>query len=369
MRMQVIVVGAGIAGLSTAWLLAKLGHSVSIVEQGPIPNPMAASGDHHRIIRRAYRAGTGYGQLITEAYEAWDEVWADIGENQLDQRGFLCVSRIPGDEAEEYREGMEAGGFPIDLLDADAAVKRWPFLEAGSFRYAYYSPDGGVLHCRHIASGLVGWLRKHGVNVYENSKVTKVDPDAGRVTLASGETMQADRVVVTAGAWVLKLFPELGAELTGYRTAVVYLEPPADLKAAWEAAPVILDVGGTIDGYIIPPTRGRGLKFGANIHKVESSDADWNRQPVEGEAEALRDIFQPPIERAKDYKVIELVTCAYIFTADEKFLAREFGKCLVVSPCSGHGYKFGAAVGRRVAAGVDSGDIDGLKRWLRAEID
>lgn len=44
--MNVIVVGAGIAGLSTAWSLVKAGHSVSIVEQGPIPNPMAASGDH-----------------------------------------------------------------------------------------------------------------------------------------------------------------------------------------------------------------------------------------------------------------------------------------------------------------------------------
>ncbi|RUY13531.1 FAD-binding oxidoreductase, partial [Mesorhizobium sp. M7A.F.Ca.US.005.03.2.1] len=72
--MKVIVVGAGIAGLSTAWSLVKAGHSVSIVEQGPIPNPLAASGDHHRIIRRAYRAGTGYGRLITEAYQAWDEM-------------------------------------------------------------------------------------------------------------------------------------------------------------------------------------------------------------------------------------------------------------------------------------------------------
>ncbi len=77
-----------------------------------------------------------------------------------------------------------------------------------------------------------------------------VDTDAGRIMLAGGETMQADRIVVTAGAWVLKLFPELGGELKTYRTALAYVEPPADLKAAWEAAPVILDVGGKTDGYI-----------------------------------------------------------------------------------------------------------------------
>ncbi|TJV08627.1 MAG: sarcosine oxidase, partial [Mesorhizobium sp.] len=67
------------------------------------------------------------------------------------------------------------------------------------------------------------------------------------------------------------------------------------------------------------------------------------------------------------YKVTEVVTCAYTFTVDEKFLAHEKGKCLVVSACSGHGYKFGAAVGRRVAATVGNGDVGGLKAWLRAE--
>ena len=168
--MNVIVVGAGIAGLSTAWSLVKAGHLVSIVEQGRIPNPLAASGDHHRIIRRAYRAGTGYGRLITEAYEAWDEMWADLGESHLDPRGFLCISREPGDKAEEYRQGLEEGNYAFELLDANGAAERWPFLEAGSFRYAYFSPEGGALHCRKIAAGLVKWLRANGANVYEKSQ-------------------------------------------------------------------------------------------------------------------------------------------------------------------------------------------------------
>ncbi|MER8376927.1 FAD-dependent oxidoreductase [Mesorhizobium sp. M1406] len=366
--MNVIVVGAGIAGLSTAWSLVKAGHSVSIVEQGPIPNPLAASGDHHRIIRRAYRAGTGYGRLITEAYQAWDEMWADLGESHLDARGFVCISREPGDEAEEYREGLEEGNFPFELLEPDAAVKRWPFLEAGSFRYAYFSAEGGALHCRKIASGLAKWLRANGANVYEHSKVTAIDSEAGHIVLEIGETMQADRIVVTAGAWVLKLFPELDGELKTYRTALAYVEPPADLEAAWQAAPVVLDIGGAVDGYVIPPSGGAGMKFGSGLHRVPTSDADWNRQPVPGEGEAIRNLFSPPIARIEEYRVTEVVTCAYTFTSDEKFFAHERGKCLIVSACSGHGYKFGAAVGRRVAAAVGNGDIAGLKSWLRAEL-
>lgn len=363
--MNVIVVGAGIAGLSTAWSLVKAGHSVSIVEQGPIPNPLAASGDHHRIIRRAYLAGAGYGRLIAEAYAAWDEMWADLGESHLDVRGFLCVSREPGDKAEQYRE---QANFAFELLEPEAAVERWPFLEPGSIRYAYVSPEGGALHCRKIASGLAEWLRTNGANVYENARVVRVDAGAGHIVLASGETMQADRIVVTAGAWVLKLFPELGGDLKTFRNALAYVEPPADLKAAWEAAPIFFDVGGGTNGYMIPLSRGAGMKFGSALHKVPTSDADWNREPVPGEGEAIRNLFSPPIARIEEYRVTDVVTCAYTFTADEKFFAHEKGRCLIVSACSGHGYKFGAAVGRRVAAALGDGDIAGLKRWLRAEV-
>ena len=187
------------------------------------------------------------------------------------------------------------------------------------------------------------------------------------MTLESGESMQADHVIVAAGAWVLKLFPELNSDLTTYRTALAYVEPPADLKSAWEAAPVVLDVGGKVDGYMIPPTGGAGMKFGSGLHRVETSDADWNRSPVEGEGEAIRNLFSPPIARIDEYRVTEVVTCAYTFTEDERFAAFEKGKCLIVSACSGHGYKFGAAVGRRVAACVHDGDTGRLKRWLRAE--
>lgn len=365
--LNIIVVGAGIAGLSTAWSLTKRGHEVTLIEQVSIPNPLAASGDHHRIIRRAYPSGTGYGRAITEAYEAWDEMWADLGESHLDPRGFLCVSREAGDEAEDYLEGLKAGGFRFEMFSPEEAAGRWTFLDAATIRYAYFSPEGGALHCRRIASGLAAWLRTHGATVLENTRVSAVDPVAGTVTTGAGEKLSADWVVVTAGAWVTKLFPDLVSDLKTYRTAVVYLKPPADLKEEWRTAPVILDVGGQTDGYIIPPSGEGGLKFGSGLHKFASADADARRVPEPGEGDAIRDLFSPPMVRLDEYRVENVVTCAYTFTADERFFADERGKCLIVSACSGHGYKFGAAVGRRVATHVDRPDLPGLLAWLRAE--
>lgn len=365
--MRTIVVGGGIAGLSAAWQLKKRGHEVTLLEQGPLPNPLAASGDHHRIIRRAYGAASGYARAITEAYAAWDELWADLGESHYDPRGFMCVSREPGDEAERYLDGMLAGGYAVERFDGAEAAHRYPFLDGASVRFGFYSSDGGALHCRRIAAGIAGWLRAKGADVREHTKVVSVEADAGAVTLESGERLAADRVIVTAGAWVPKLFPEITPDLTTYRTAVVYLEPPADLRSAWEAAPVILDVGGRTDGYIIPPSGGGGLKFGSGLHKEKWPDADAGRTPRPGEGEAVRDLFAPPMVRLDEYRVRDVVTCAYTFTSDERFFGTEKGRALVVSACSGHGYKFGAAVGRRIADAVESGDVALLKRWLLAE--
>lgn len=64
---------------------------------------------------------------------------------------------------------------------------------------------------------------------------------------------------------------------------------------------------------------------------------------------------------------VAIVTCAYTFTADEKFLSFRKDRALVVSACSGLGYKFGAAVGRRIAQALETGDDAGLLAWLRAK--
>jgi glycine/D-amino acid oxidase-like deaminating enzyme len=365
--MKIIVVGAGIAGLSSAWALTKQGHQVILFEQATIPNPLGASGDHHRIIRRAYGAGSGYGAAISEAYEAWDELWADLGTSHLDPRGFMAVSREKGDEAEDYLEGLREGGWPCEVLQPSEAAARFPFLDAGSFRYAFVSPEGGALHCRDIAFGMAAWLQAKGVFLRQRMPVASVDPEKGVVETVDGRRIEADLVVVTAGAWVTKLFPDLVSDLTAFRTAVVYLQPPEDLAPAWATAPVVLDVGGETDGYILPPSGEGGLKFGSGLHKYANADADANRDPTEGEGEEIRDLFAPPMRDLHRYRVTDVVTCAYTFTADERFFVRREGRCLVVSACSGHGYKFGAAVGRRVAGFAETGDFPALRSWMRAE--
>jgi glycine/D-amino acid oxidase-like deaminating enzyme len=364
--MRVAIIGGGIAGLSTAWALTKSGVETTLFDRGPIPNPLGASGDHHRIIRRAYGSQGGYQRRITEAYDAWAEMWDDIGHNHLVASGFLLVSLYAGDMGDQMRQGLADQGDPHETLPLEEALRRYPYLDAASISEVTFSPEGGALMCRHIAADLATWLKTNGCEVRHHTEINSLDHDTGELLTANEERFNFDRIIITAGAWAPGLVPQLQSELTPWRTAVAYLEPPADLAEAWAASPVVLETGGTSDGYILPPVRGAGLKFGTGMHKVKNPNPDENREVRPEEGRQILSHFTQSFARLDEYRINDVVSCAYTFTHDEHFIARRLGKTTVVSACSGHGYKFGAAVGRRTARSIIDGDDAALISWIEA---
>ncbi len=364
--MHVGIVGGGIAGLSTAWALARNNVRVTLFEQAAIPNPLSASGDQHRLIRRGYAGQDGYARTIDDAFRAWDEMFAETGADGFVETGVLCISEAPGDEGADYIEGYDRLGMAYEDLSAAAAAERFPFLDASTFERAAVVADGGVLLCEVITDALVAWLAGKGVELQAHAPVEAVDLQNGSLRV-SGTEHRFDRLVIAAGAWVTGLVPDLAATLRPERTIVTYLEPPADLSDAWRTAPGILSVGSRrTDGYVVPPVRGTSLKFGTGLTKVPGSpDANWTPSLEDGVV--ARNAFAPPFARIEEYEVTGVRSCVYTFTDDETFRGFEIGRAHVVSACSGHGYKFGAAVGLKTAEALLTGETRTWQGWLRAE--
>lgn len=363
---DVLIIGGGIVGLSTAYFLAKAGERVTVVERGPVPNPLASSSDHHRLIRVTYGDSDGYTVRIAEAYDAWRTMWADLPggeERYYAATGILALSQEEGDWTDRSRVTMERHGVPFEKIDGVGAIaRRFPFVEAANVSYALLS-EGGALMANRILADLADWLRAAGVVIVEHAHADALDLERCVVKLRDGRALVGDRIVVAAGVETARLVPELGGTLVPNRALIVYAEPPEDLAEAWAGAPCWTDLGGDKELWGVAPVAGLPAKFGAgHLGELDETAA---RRTIS--SEEMRDVLSLYAGRFRgiDRFAIRFGQANYWTLApDQRFVLREVGRGLVVSACSGHGFKFGALSGRDVAEALTGAPVEAVARRM-----
>lgn len=349
--MKAIVVGAGIVGLSTAWALRKMGHDVAVNEQGPAPNPEGSSFDRHRLIRYPYGSSAGYARMVRDAYRAWELLWQDLGETLYAQTGTLVVRRTRDGWSTASAAALADLGIEFNALEPAECEAKFPHIRWANTLGAYHLNSGGLLFADKIVSALTQRVRRMGVELRPRSTVASVDVERTAVRFADGSAADADAVVVAAGAWLLKLFPELSDALKPSRQIVAYLEPPGDRVQAWAASPMILDLDQDPAVYVAPPARETGLKVGDHRFTGRGDPADARGASAAEATDVLRKCERLFSDHG-GYRVEAARDCYYAVAADERFVVKCIGQTWIVSACSGHGFKFGAVIGRAVADAV-----------------
>jgi len=363
--MRVTIVGAGIMGLSTAWALARGGHSVTVLDQGPVPNPVGTSVDEHRLIRSAYGASRGYTLMVDAAFAAWERMWADLGRRLYHETGVLAITSEGQDDwVRQSADTLAALGRPVEWLERDAFARRFPLLTTERMERAFHLPTGGALLAGAIVDHLAHHLAGRGVTIRPHARVADVDPARARARLADGTVEDADALVVAAGAWISRLVPSLAAKVTPSRQVVVYLAPPAGTEAAWAAMPMILEIDPREGFYLVPPVPGTGLKIGDHRFSLRG-DPDEDRQTVAGEAEGIVRLGRSRIRDWDRYGTAAVKTCFYTVEPTEAFVVERLAPgAFALSPCSGHGFKFGALIGEATArALVDDAWATAFPDW------
>lgn len=355
--MKVTVVGAGIAGLTLAWALSRRGHTVSVYEQGPIPNPISSSFDEHRTTRHAYGQMTGYANLMPKAFQIWETLFRDLGRRHYEPVGVVYFMR--GGERpwlEPTLASLDQLAVPYrDVPLADISA-RFPMINPKGLTRVLETEGAGMLFPARIMSDLIVLLSQRGVGLHAYSKVDSVDLD--RATIAvGGQTVGADVVAVTAGAWVDRLVPELKSEVVPSRQAVAYVAPPPDFAEAWSRAPVIADISEEARCYALPPRFGTRMKVG-NHNFTRRGDPDASRLAGDDDLEPVRRSVHRAFRDFDRYTELERKACYYTVERKEQFVVRSFGSSgWVVSACSGHGFKLQPLI------------TDGLARAIGGECD
>lgn len=348
-------------GLASAWALAARGVDVEVFEQFGHVHDRGSHSGYTRVIRQAYHEGSDYVPIVQEADRLWVELGEAVGVELLVRTGLLEFG--PGDHPELVASihACTKNGVAHEIVDAAEAMRRWPLALPDDWR-ACFSPSGGYLRIGPCFDAMRTAAERAGARFHHGAAVREIvhgASDAG-IVLADGTRHVADRVVVTAGAWLPALVPEVApGALARLRRVLLWLAPgdPPALRTlpVWAA----FDPDGFFYGFPFGADELGGLKVARHMTSTPSPDDD---RPIDPDG-VDRELHARDVAPVRDFvarrlpvglgPVADHRVCLYTTTPSWNFVIDrlpEDPRVVIAGGFSGHGFKFAPAIGRMVAA-------------------
>jgi glycine/D-amino acid oxidase-like deaminating enzyme len=370
---DVIIVGAGIFGASTALELQQRGYNVLVLEAGAVPNPLASSTDISKVIRIEYSDDEPYAKLAEQARGRWLALNEQVGATLYHEVGVVMMTRhemSPGEYEYENYHSLLRRGYQADRLNEGRVRERFPAFNADLYIDGYFHGGAGYVESGRTVRALLSIAEERGVELRENSPVKSLNVSSGKitgVTLNNGDNLSADRVIVAAGVWTPYLLPELQPYLRVIGMPVFHLKPADEsLFEPPNFAVFSADVSNSgWYGFPIHPTE-RVVKIafhgkGTTIHPI-----NHERTVTNYETEQLRAFLKTSLPPLADAPIVYTRRCLYCDTLDEHFWIDrhpEINGLTVAAGGSGHAYKFGPLIGEWVADAVEGTPDPALSRF------
>lgn len=337
------MVGGGIMGAASGWALVRRGRSVVMLEQFEPGHTRGSSHGGSRIFRLAYPEGFWI-ELARAAQDRWRELEAASGAELLVPTGSVDHGDPAGVGAVE--SALRAAGVPFEILAPAEAGRRWPGMRFDGA--VLYQPDGGRLASGLALRTLTEQFEQLGGVARWNTPARALEPDDERIRVVTDdESYDAAVAVVAAGAWAAPLLaPHVEVpRLVVTQESAFHFAPREPLP--W---PSFIHHGASARYGL--ETSGEGVKV-AEHHTGRTVTADTRDFEVDAGARERVATFVETWMPGLEPTPVSEVTCLYTNTATEDFVLDRVGPIVVVSPCSGHGFKFAPLIGRMVADLVD----------------
>jgi len=320
-RADVVVVGGGLLGLSTAWALRGR-RDVLVLERETVGNERSGSHGPTRIFRLGY-VDPEYVVMAQHAAERWRVLERQSGLQLLHPTPQLTFG--PG--AGAVLDALTAAGVHAERISAAVIEKRFPEF-AGRGEAVLETTSAVIAADRTLAA-----LRENGgAEVREHVLVEHVD--ANRIETAD-EIIEARDVVVCAGPWTRTLVPAVATTAT--------LEHAGYVRVGGQL-PIFIDFSEpAVYGL---PTPGCDVYKVAVHHGGPVIDPRAAFVPAEAASAALHRAIDHWLPGAE---LLRVDVCPYDNTADERFVVGRVDGIVVGTGTSGHAFKFGPLLGGRLA--------------------
>ncbi len=352
-KSEILIIGGGINGVSTAYHLAKHGVQVTLIEKNYLGG--GPSGLSSAIIRQHYSNPV----TARMAYESLS-VWANFteiagGKPVFTKTGFLVCVR-PEDTAglQENLAMQKSLGIDTRFVTTREIVELEPQLDIGNIGGGAYEPDSGYCDPVEAINGLAEGAKRYGARILSGVEVREIVIEKGRATgvTTSQGTIHGDMVIAITGPWSTRLFGKIGIRLPIHtaRVKVVLYRRPSSLPDHTIVADFVSQI------YLRPETGGLML-VGSISPDEETSDrvVDPDHFNDKVDLETIASFAERAAERYQamlDSHVASSYASLYDLTPDWHPIMDAIPGIEGLYLCagsSGHGFKLAPAVGKMMA--------------------
>ena len=389
---RIIVVGAGINGVTAAIELKNRGHEVVLVDPGPLPHSLAASTDISKAVRADYGPDEDYAELAERSIALWRRWNQELGSQLYHEVGCLFLRHQPtepGDFEFESVRVLEKRGHPIERLSSDDLRKRFPAFSAEYFQQGFLDREAGYVESGRVVATLVERAKSLGVELRERAKFAALDEKGGRVkgimldrsvgdavsvpregpsrtginSFPYKETLAADAVVMATGAWTPDILPFTKKFFRATGHPVFHFQPRNPERFLPERFPFFgADIATT--GYYGFPLNQGVVKIASHGPGREMSPDSPERAVTAEEETEAREFLRSTIPTLAEAPLVFTRICLYCDTHDGDFWIAsdpERPGLSIATGDSGHGFKFAPVLGEIIADAVEEKE----NRWLQ----
>lgn len=276
--MRVVVIGAGIVGVSCALAAARAGCEVVLLERGQVASGTTSRGEGNVLVSDKPPGPELELALVSRRrWAAWgDELGTDALE--LDAKGGLVVATEPTalGPLRELAERQRAAGVQVEEVDTPRTVE--PHL-ADDLPGAFLYPQDAQVQPVLAAAAILAEARRRGVDYRPATEVVDArrGPD-GRiraVTCSDGTVLATDAVVNAAGTWGGRVGSLLGADVPVLprKGFILVTEPaPTLVQRKVYSADYVANVAASTEGLetsaVVESTRAGTILIGASRERV-----------------------------------------------------------------------------------------------------
>ena len=365
---DVLVVGLGAMGSAITYQLAKCGVKVVGVDQFSPPHSHGSTHGETRITREAIGEGEQFVPLAMRSHQLWREIERETGRTLFNACGGLLIAREDApSRMHDQRDFLgntfraaKAFGIPHERLSASEITSRFPHFSLRGDECGYFEPGAGYLDPEACVSAQLSLATGLGATLNLGETVQRIAHVNNQTIVDTDQSRYAAGITIVApGPWLPQLLPAFAASLTVRRQVLHWFArnaPTHPLSYRPADFPIFIwhwGEGGDDVFYGFPEIDAAGAIKVATEQCVESTTPALVRREVTApEIAAMHARHIAGRLNGIGSRCVKALTCLYTNAPGANFIIDQLPDAddtIVVSACSGHGFKHSAAIGEAVA--------------------